>query len=195
MPGTRPGMTSQCSTPRTPEALARALDLASDHAARDMIVDQAHRLHEGIYGCGSDEFPAQLLQVFREGNRLRRGRHGLRLRNLLRFVTPDEGRQRSFPLDELPGLPRIIDDRLDLAAVTDDPFVLEQTRDVALGEARDPVEIEIMEGGTEILALGEDRAPAQSGLKTLQVQFLEQAPIVIDRKAPFGVVIGEKLRG
>src|SRR5712671_3095110 len=125
-----------------------------------MIVDQAHCLHEGIYGCRSDEFPAQLLEIFREGNRFPRGRHGLRLRKLLRFVAPDEGRQGSFPLDELPSLPRIVDDGLDLAAVTDDPFVLEQTHDVALGEARDPVEIKIMEGGTEILALGEDRAPA-----------------------------------
>jgi len=155
-------MTSQRLAPGALEALARALDLASDHAACDMIVDQAHRLHEGIHGCGPDEFPAQLLQVFREGNRVRRGRHGLRLRKLLRFVTPDEGRQRSFPLDELPGLPRIIDDCLDLAAVTNDPFVLEQMRDISLGEARYSVEIEIMEGGAEILALGEDGAPAQS---------------------------------
>jgi hypothetical protein len=98
------------------------------------------------------------------------------------------------PRDELLGPPRIIDDRLDLATMTDDAFVLEQTIDVTLCEARDPVEIETMEGGTEILTLRKNRAPAQSGLKTLQTQFLEQAPIVSDREPPFGIVIIEKFR-
>ena len=51
-----------------------------------------------------------------------------------------------------------------------------------------------MEGRAEVLALGEDGAPAQSGLKTLQTQFLEQAMIITDRETPFGVVIAEELR-
>ena len=67
----------------------------------------------------------------------------------------------------------IVDDRLDLATVADDAFILEQTIEVALGKARYPIKVEIMEGSAEILALGEDCAPAQSGLKTLQTQFLE----------------------
>ena len=63
----------------------------------------------------------------------------MRLRELLRvrLVPPDEGRQRTFPLDEFLGPPRIMDDRLDFAAVADDPFVYEQTIEVALGEARE----------------------------------------------------------
>ncbi len=88
----------------------------------------------------------------------------------------------------------IVDDRLDLAAMADDAFILEQAVDVALGETRYPAEIEIMEGGAEVLALGQNGAPAQSGLKTLQTQFLEQAMIITDREPPFGIVIAEKLR-
>src|SRR6266496_1267596 len=185
------------SSPRSLETLARALDFASDHAVRDMIVDQPHCLHESIHRGGSHEFPAQLFQILRQGKRLRRGRGSLRLRKLLhvRFVTPDEGCQRAFPFDELPGLSGIIDDCLDLAAVSNDPFVFEQTIEVALGEACDPVKVEIVEGGAEILALGEDGAPTQSGLKTFETQFLEQAIIIADRKTPFSVVIGQKLRG
>src|SRR5262249_30217990 len=110
-----------------------------------------------------------------------------------RFVTPDKGRQRTFPLDELAGPPGIVDDRLDLAAVADDPLVPEQTPDIAPGEACYPVEIEIMKGGTEILPFREDGGAAQSGLKALQTQFLEQAPIAVDGKAPLGIVIGQKL--
>src|SRR5262245_41812423 len=78
--------------------------------------------------------------------------------------------------------------------MTNNPVVLEQTIDVALGEARNSVEIEIMERGAEVLPLAQDGAPAQSGLETLQTQFLEQAMIIFDRKAPLGVVIGEKIR-
>jgi hypothetical protein len=78
--------------------------------------------------------------------------------------------------------------------MADNAFILEQTPEIALGEARYPVEIEIMERCAEVLALGEDGAPAQSGLKTLQTQFLEQATIITDRETPFGIVIAEKLR-
>src|SRR5262245_22318307 len=52
-----------------------------------------------------------------------------------------------------------------------------------------------MKGGAEILALGQDGAPAQPGLKALEAQFLEQAPVIIDREAPLGVVIGQEVRG
>ncbi len=64
-----------------------------------------------------------------------------------------------------------------------------------LSEARNSVEVEAMEGCSKVLPLGQNRAPAQSGLKPLQAQFLEQALIVIRWEPPFGVVIAEKLRG
>ena len=44
--------------------------------------------------------------------------------------------------------------------MADDAFILEQTIEVAPGEARYPVEIEIMERRAKVLALGEDGAPA-----------------------------------
>lgn len=131
--------------PWSPETLARAINFGSEHAVRNMIVDQPHRLHEGIYGGRSDGFPPELFQVLRQSKRFRGGRCGLRFCKLrpVGFVTPDEGCQRSFLLDEFLGSSRIIDDRLDLAAVTNDPLILEQTIEVALGETRDPVEIEV----------------------------------------------------
>jgi hypothetical protein len=51
-----------------------------------------------------------------------------------------------------------------------------------------------MKRRAEVLALGQDRAPAQAGLKAFQTQLLEQALVVADREAPFGVVVVEKLR-
>jgi hypothetical protein len=110
------------------------------------------------------------------------------------FVAPEIGCERAFLADELPGAPRIVDNRLDLAAMTDNAFILEQAVDVALGETRDPVEAEVMKRGAEVRALGHDRAPAQSGLEAFQAQFLEQATIVADRVAPFRIVVAEKFR-
>lgn len=63
-----------------------------------------------------------------------------------------------------------------------DAFIVEKTINIALGEARYLVEIEIMERCAEVLALSEDGAPAQPGLDTLQAQFLEQAIVIADRE-------------
>lgn len=86
----------------------------------------------------------------------------------------------------------IVDDRFDLAAVTDDAFVLKQAFHITRSNASDPVEIEIMKRGSKVVALDQNGSPAQSGLKTFQTQFLEQAPIIINRKAPLGIVIAQK---
>ena len=59
------------SAPRTTEAIARAFNFASDHTISDVIIDQPHRLHEGIDGGGSDELPALFFQIFRQRKRLR----------------------------------------------------------------------------------------------------------------------------
>jgi hypothetical protein len=78
--------------------------------------------------------------------------------------------------------------------VADDVGIREQALHVLFGEVGDPVEVEVAEGGAKTLPLIEDGAPAQPGLKPLQAQFLEQAAVVTDRKAPFVVVIVGQLR-
>jgi len=83
------------------------------------------------------------------------------------------GDLRSVAFDQLPRTLCVVDDRLDLAAMADDAVVLEQAIDIALGEARNPYEVEFVERRAEILALGEDGAPAEAGLETLQAQLLE----------------------
>src|SRR5688572_11746583 len=78
--------------------------------------------------------------------------------------------------------------------MADDARILQQALHVAGGEASDAPEIEAMERRPKILSLGQDGAPAQPGLKTLQAQLLEQAPIVPDRETPLRIVILEELR-
>src|ERR1051326_7543361 len=161
-----------------------------------MIVDQSHGLHEGMDGGRSDERPAALLELFRQRDRLRGGRRSLRSRVApgVRLVAPHEDRQRALACDEFLRAPGIVDDGFDLSPMANDALVLQQSDDVAPGEARDRIEIEIMEGGTKVLALRQDGAPAQSRLEAFEAQFLEQATIVADREAPFGIVVAEELR-
>src|SRR5690606_17547776 len=100
----------------------------------------------------------------------------------------------AFAFDERLGAASIVDHGFDLAAVADDALVGEEALDVACGEPRDAVEIEVVEGGAEVLALGEDRAPAEARLKSLEAELLEQATVVAHGVAPFVVVIGDVLR-
>lgn len=109
------------------------------------------------------------------------------------FEAPDIGGERAFFGDQFLRAPGVVDDRFDLAAVAHDACVGQQAGDVAVRVAGDAVEIEAMEGAAEVVALGEDGAPAQAGLEALQAQLFEQAPVVIYRKTPFGVVVGEEL--
>src|SRR5690606_23030226 len=89
---------------------------------------------------------------------------------------------------------RVVDDRLDLAAMTHDPRVFQEARHVAIGEARHAVDVEPVKGRAEALTFGQDRAPAEPRLKPLQAQLLEQSSVVSDGEAPLAVVVVEKLR-
>jgi hypothetical protein len=75
-----------------------------------------------------------------------------------------------------------------------DALVLQQPLHVARTEARHLVDVKVCERLAEILALGEDRAPAQPRLEAFEAQLLEQAAVVLDREAPLIVVIRQVLR-
>lgn len=74
-----------------------------------------------------------------------------------------------------------------------DVVVFQQTLDVVRCETGDSVEVEPVKRGPERLAFDQDRPPAQSGLKTLEAQFLKKPAVVADGESPFRVVILEEL--
>jgi len=78
-------------------------------------------------------------------------------------------------LDQLQGAPGVADGGLDFSPVADDPLIFQQTTHVPAVEGGHPPEVEIREGPPEVLSFSKDRQPAQSGLETLQDDFLEQA--------------------
>ena len=77
-------------------------------------------------------------------------------RALVGLIAPKKGSERSFLFDQFLHPPGIIDNRLNLAAMADNAFIREQLVDIRLGEVGNPIEIEIMEGGAEVFALGEN---------------------------------------
>ena len=89
---------------------------------------------------------------------------------------------------------RVVDRRLDLAAVAHDAGVAEQSFDVAFGERGDGGGIEPGEGGAVSLALVEDRAPAQARLRAFEGEELEVLGVVVRRHPPLVVVIGDHER-
>src|SRR5690349_23199846 len=71
----------------------------------------------------------------------------------------------------------------------DDAGVFQQALHVAPAKLCNDGGIEIPEGLSEVLALAENRDPAQPGLKALEADLLEQTAVVGDRPAPLVIVI------
>src|SRR6185503_12461286 len=166
-------------------------------AALDVVVHQAHRLHERIDRRRSDKGPPAPAEILAQRDRLRCGRHAHqslsrdppRPRRRIRFPPPEVVRQRPAFLPQLDRALGVIDRRFDLAAMTNDPFVAEQSRDVARREAGDAIDVEVHERAPEVLALPEDRQPAQTGLEAFEADLLEQTAVVFDRLPPLAIVI------
>ena len=70
-----------------------------------------------------------------------------------------------------------------------DARVREQTRDVLLGEARHPIDLEPGKHLAKRVALAEDGQPAEPGLKAFETDLFEEPVVVGDRPAPLLVVI------
>ena len=84
---------------------------------------------------------------------------------------------------------RVGDGGLDLRAVPHNARVVHQPLDVAVGVARDLVDVEPVECATEILPLTQDDQPRQSALEGLEADPLEQRLGAPQRLTPFGVVV------
>src|SRR5215207_10516908 len=159
-----------------------------------MIVDHADRLHRRVDRGRADEDEAPRLQLLRERLRLRTGR--LKVGEGLRGGTGIVGRERPDQLVEcltvrvhLAGGLRVRDRRLDLLAVADDPGVAEQALDVLVVVPGDLLDVEAVEGATEVLALAQDREPGKARLERLQGEPLEQLVLAVQRPTPLGVVV------
>jgi hypothetical protein len=157
-----------------------------------VVVGQTLGLHERICRGRSDEPPSPALEFLRQCGRTRRHRGNATVAVASGFddrPAPDPVDERALGLDQFDGAPGVVDRRLDLAAVTNDPRVAKESLDVALAETSHLFDVEPGERGTEVRALAQDREPAEPGLETLEADLLEQAGRIGRRSTPLVVVV------
>ena len=114
--------------------MTNCLDFRPAETAVEMIVDDAHRLHEGIAGGGADKTEAALAQILRQGaRRLGLGEGPQRLGGKpvgagrgVRLEAPDIGGKAAELGLHLERPLGVVDGRGDLAAVPDDAGIEHQ---------------------------------------------------------------------
>jgi hypothetical protein len=163
----------------------------------EVIVDHAGRLHQGVADSRADEFESALNEVAAHGVGFRCARRDLSHSPptiLFRFAA-DKAPQVTVETAELfpnreKGV-RILDRRRNLQSVAHDPGVAEQPFQIARAVAHDRFRAKTVERFTVVLAFIENRRPAQTGLRALEDQKLEELSVVMDRHAPFLIVVGD----
>ena len=167
--------------------------LATD-AACCMVIDQPHCLHEGKGRGWADKFPTAFFQGLGQGDRIGTGALALRFRQGfgVRLKAPEKRRQRACLSHQLLRSLRVVDHGFDFATVANDTGILQQARHIGLVELGDLGPVEATKGGAKILAFGQNGAPAQARLKTLETDFFKQTDIIVNGIAPFPVVVGVK---
>src|SRR5690606_15728391 len=147
------------------DQLALRIDFPAAKAPPLMVVHHADGLHEGVHDSRSDEAEAAAPEIRRKrvGDRVP-GRHigppaTARAARLAVHEAPDIAREAAVLPPDRQERPRIEDGRVDLGAVADDAGIGEQAPLLGHAIARDLLEVEAVESGAVVLALGEDRVP------------------------------------
>jgi hypothetical protein len=165
-----------------------------------VIVDHPDRLHVRVDDGRADERESTPLQVLAEGVGFGRGCRDLphRLPAILPGAASDESpavrvEASEFFLDCEKRL-CVTHRSLDLHAVSNDRRVGHELLNAFVGEPRHSGRIEIFEGAAITLPFSENDRPAQPRLRPFEQEELEVLAVVVDRDAPFRVVVAEHQR-
>ena len=162
-----------------------------------MVVHHPCRLHERVADGGTDEAEATTLErlAHRLGDRSRSGdvlesSPGVDDRRAAGEL-PQELREPGARLAQIEPGAGVADRGTDLQAVAHDARVFKERVDLPLAVARDALRVEAVERLGVGLALLQDGVPAQSRLRALENQHLEEPAVVANRHAPLLVVVGD----
>ena len=177
------------------EVLASFHQLPVAGARDQMVIHHPGGLHLGINDGGTDELESPLLEI--PAYQVRQWGFGGHFLERFQFIA------YGLPIDESPNVPvegskplpnddeslGIADCRVDFEPVADYSTVLEQGCDFTGIVFRDFIIIEVVKRPAEVFPLIQDGAPAQAGLKAFEDQEFEQFPVVMDRSAPFLIMV------
>ncbi len=113
--------------------------------------------------------------------------HPLRLGS--RMVVLEPRGERAVGVAEPANPAGVLDHRLDLEPVANDPGIGEKPRLVPRAKARHPVERESAKRGAKGFPLFEHGQPRQARLVDFERQALEESRFIVKRETVFGVVI------
>jgi hypothetical protein len=86
---------------------------------------------------------------------------------------------------------RILDRGRNLQSVAHDPGIAEQPFHIARAVMRDLLRAKTVERFAIVLSFLENRRPAEPGLRALEDQKFKQLSIIVNRHAPFSIMIGD----
>ena len=165
-----------------------------------MVVDHAGGLHEGVADGRADEaetaaaqLPAHLPRLRRAGGNFRQRLPGIAPRPAAHEL-PDIGVKSSiFPLrrQKRPG---VANGGGDFQPVANNAGIGQQFGNLGVIIVGDFDRIKVVKSGAIGIALAKYKFPRKPGLRPLQYQKLEQPPVVMQRNAPLGIVIGDAQR-
>ena len=175
------------------------LNFFPEVAALEVIVDDAHGLHEGVSGGGADEFPAAFFEIFGESNGF--GGGGV-FQGIVEGVAGgavggvrakfcEVGMEGAKFCAEFEGAGGVMDNGFDFSTVAHDSGIGEKAGAVEGVESGYFFEVEAGEGLAEVFAFTEDGDPGEAALECFEGEFFVEAEVIGHRAAPFLVVVFE----
>jgi hypothetical protein len=172
-------------------------DLFVAEAIDRVVVDHPDGLHEGVADCGADEFEATAQEILAQRIGL-----GGATRNVpesapavsLRAASDEspevgvEAAEFSLDVEKSASVP---DGGGDLQTVADDAGVGKQFVNFILIVTGDGARIEAVEGRAVVFPFAQDGLPAQASLGALKDQEFKERVVVVQRYAPFVIVVGD----
>src|SRR5262249_3026017 len=152
-------------------------------ASDQVVVHHPHRLHERVADRAADKLEAAALQVLAQGVRFRRpgGDVFARLAGVLFRLAPNAGPQVLVEWTELSlhgqKTLRVLHGGVDLQPVADDARVRQQAISLSLRVFGDDTRLEVGKSGSIVIALLENRLPAQTGLGAFEDEEFEQEAV------------------
>jgi len=154
--------------------------LAADTSLQ-VIVDQAHRLHEGVGRGRAHKAPSPFFEIFAQGfggRRLGNPDHGVIAEvdgtlGSFRLERPEITGQGAFFFHQFQSAAGIIDGTLDLLAVADDAGILQEYFYFTFTILCYLLEVKSGKSFPEVFPLPQNGEPAQTRLKTFQADLFE----------------------
>src|SRR5215831_4680008 len=178
----------------------RRRQLCVTEAVNDMVIDHPSRLHESVANRRSYELKAALSQILAHRIRFFGGAWNVahappgildrRVIDELPNISV-EAAEMALHLDKSFG---VHDGSFDLQSVAYYPGIVEQFSKLPFSVSCDLAWLEIVKGAPVALALSQNSDPAQPCLGAFENEQFEQSSIIVKRRTPFTVVVGDVKR-